>query len=101
MARIKTIWLPKMNAKDFAALLRERRCCTTARAWAEGKTLATVWRTCKRGDWMDFLLWCTKGHDPWLSSETYWNLESAMALVCGGDYEASAAWLRKHVKVRP
>jgi hypothetical protein len=50
-----------MNAKTFAALLTELNACSKATAWAKGKSLAVVWKTCKRGDW---LLWlCGKMAD--------------------------------------
>ena len=50
-----------MNAKQFAALLVELKACSEAREWASGKSLAAVWKTCKRGDW---LLWlCGKRAD--------------------------------------
>ena len=50
-----------MNAKQFAALLVELKACPEARKWASGKSLAVVWKTCKRGDW---LLWlCGKMAD--------------------------------------
>ena len=50
-----------MNAKQFAALLVELNACSEAREWASGKSLAAVWKTCKRGDW---LLWlCGKMAD--------------------------------------
>lgn len=43
-----------MNSQEFSNLLRSVRACDSAREWAEGKDLATVWATCERGDW---LLW--------------------------------------------
>ena len=50
-----------MNAKQFSALLIELNACSEAREWASGKSLAVVWKTCKRGDW---LLWlCGKMAD--------------------------------------
>ena len=50
-----------MNAKQVSALLVELKACSEAREWASGKSLAAVWKTCKRGDW---LLWlCGKMAD--------------------------------------
>jgi len=50
-----------MNSKQFAALLVELNACSEAQKWAKGKSLAVVWKTCKRGDW---LLWlCGKMAD--------------------------------------
>ena len=43
-----------MNAEEFDALLAELNACSEARRWAAGKSLAEVWNTCERGDW---LLW--------------------------------------------
>jgi hypothetical protein len=43
-----------MTAEQFSALLVELNACSEAREWAKGKSLAVVWKTCKRGDW---LLW--------------------------------------------
>ena len=44
-----------MKAKEFSELLISLRACEEARAWAKGKTLAAVWKTCNRGDWMLWL----------------------------------------------
>ena len=53
--------LRTMNAKQFSALLVELNACSEAKEWASGKSLAAVWKTCKRGDW---LLWlCGKMAD--------------------------------------
>lgn len=50
-----------MNATKFAELLQGLNACSEARKWASGKSLAVVWKTCKRGDW---LLWlCGKMAD--------------------------------------
>jgi immunity protein 5 of polymorphic toxin system len=50
-----------MTAKQFSALLVELNACSEAQKWAKGKSLAVVWKTCKRGDW---LLWlCGKMAD--------------------------------------
>ena len=43
-----------MNSTQFEALLTDLNACEEARAWAKGKSLSTVYKTCKRGDW---LLW--------------------------------------------
>jgi hypothetical protein len=50
-----------MTAKQFSALLVELNACYEAQEWAKDKSLAVVWKTCKRGDW---LLWlCGKMAD--------------------------------------
>ncbi len=54
-----------MNAVEFSRLLCDLRACPEAQFWAKGKTLARVWETCERGDW---LLWlCAKmiGKSDW------------------------------------
>ncbi len=43
-----------MNAAEFSELLTELDACEKAVKWAKGKSLHSVWTTCKRGDW---LLW--------------------------------------------
>ena len=45
-----------MNAKQFSELLIELGACGEACYWAAGKSLATVWQTCRRGDWLLWLL---------------------------------------------
>jgi hypothetical protein len=44
-----------VNATALAEALSRLAACGDAREWAEGKTLATAWRTCPRGDWMLWL----------------------------------------------
>ena len=43
-----------LNPTQFQSLLSDLGACHEAVIWAKGKSLAQVWRTCKRGDW---LLW--------------------------------------------
>jgi hypothetical protein len=45
-----------MNALQFENLLIELNACSEARDWAKGKSFAQVWRTCKRGDWLLWLI---------------------------------------------
>ena len=49
--------MKNLNAEDFASLLASDRldACNQAREWAKGKSLAEVWKTCHRGDWMLWL----------------------------------------------
>jgi hypothetical protein len=49
--------MKNLNAEDFASLLASGRldACNQAREWAKGKSLAEVWKTCHRGDWMLWL----------------------------------------------
>ena len=49
--------MKNLNAEDFASLLASDRldACNQAREWAKGKSLAEVWKTCRRGDWMLWL----------------------------------------------
>jgi hypothetical protein len=44
-----------MTAEELHALLVRLGACPEAIRWARGKTLATAWRTCPRGDWMEWL----------------------------------------------
>jgi hypothetical protein len=48
--------MKNLEAKEFAALLIKLDACIEARKWAKGKSLAEVWSTCHRGDWMLWLL---------------------------------------------
>jgi len=54
-----------VNAKQFTKFLEELGACSEARRWAKGKTLAVVWKTCKRGDWMSWLLIFAEGRRGW------------------------------------
>jgi hypothetical protein len=54
-----------MDAKEFGKLLRHLRACDDAQVWADGKTLAEVWATCERGDWMLWLCGKMKGKAGW------------------------------------
>ena len=47
--------MKNLNATELKALLLELNACDDAQRWAEGKTLAEVWATCRRGDWMLWL----------------------------------------------
>jgi hypothetical protein len=49
--------MKNLNAEDFESLLASGRldACNQAREWAKGKSLAEVWKTCHRGDWMLWL----------------------------------------------
>ena len=44
-----------MNATEFFEKLTILDACPAAIEWAEGKDLATAWRSCERGDWMLWL----------------------------------------------
>ena len=43
-----------MNQTPFQTYLESRHACAGARAWVADQTLAQAWATCKRTDW---LLW--------------------------------------------
>ena len=49
--------MKNLTAEDLQCLLAPDRldACNQAREWAEGKSLAEVWKTCHRGDWMLWL----------------------------------------------
>ena len=46
--------MKNLSPTEFQSLLSDLGACNEAVQWAKGKSLAQVWRTCKRGDW---LLW--------------------------------------------
>jgi hypothetical protein len=75
-----------MTAKQFSALLVELNACSEAQKWAKDKSLAVVWKTCKRGDW---LLWlCGK-----MADKPNWPTRKEVVLaVCD-----CAELARKHV----
>lgn len=45
--------IPPKDAAGLAKWLLDEDACGEARAWADGKDLATAWRTCERGDWLE------------------------------------------------
>ena len=45
-----------MNASETSKLLRKLGACPVAREWAAGKDMPTIWATCERGDWLEWLL---------------------------------------------
>ena len=47
---------PPIEAMDFAVWLLDEGACSEARVWQEGKSLLTVWESCERGDWLEWLL---------------------------------------------
>ena len=47
--------MKNLEAKELGTLLVSLSACETAIAWAKGKSLAEVWSTCHRGDWMLWL----------------------------------------------
>ena len=54
-----------MNAKETMQLLRNLGACSPAREWAKGKDLAEIWTTCKRGDWLLWLVGRMVGREGW------------------------------------
>ena len=47
---------PPNDVAGFGQWLIDHNACAEARTWAQGKDLKTVWATCERGDWMEWLL---------------------------------------------
>jgi hypothetical protein len=45
-----------MNKTEFSELLKNLNACEEAKVWAEGKSLEAAWKTCKRADWMLWIL---------------------------------------------
>jgi hypothetical protein len=54
-----------MNAVEFAKLLNKLNACQEAVTWAKGKSLAEVWETCERADWMLWLCGKMIGKQGW------------------------------------
>ena len=48
--------IPPKDAAGFSRWLICEGACDGARAWADGKDLATIWQTCECGDWLEWLL---------------------------------------------
>ena len=44
------------TSEAFAVWLKKKKACEEVRIWATGKSLAEMWATCERGDWMEWLL---------------------------------------------
>ncbi len=47
--------MKNLDVKELGTLLVSLRACEPAIDWAKGKSLAEVWSTCHRGDWMLWL----------------------------------------------
>jgi hypothetical protein len=47
---------PPMEAQAFAKWLNNEGACRKSLKWQYGKTLRETWDTCKRGDWLEWLL---------------------------------------------
>jgi len=54
-----------MNATDLRGLLARLGACNEAVTWSDGKTLADVWQTCDRADWLLWLCGRMAGEDGW------------------------------------
>jgi hypothetical protein len=44
-----------MNAEKFERWLIEKNACADGKAWAKGKSMVEVWKTCERPDWIMWL----------------------------------------------
>ena len=78
------------DAKGFAQWLVEHEACSEAREWATGKDLRTVWDTCPRGAWLEWLL--DKARYKWpAAARAEYNRVTAESRA---EYEcvAAAAW---------
>ena len=47
---------PPIEAEAFAKWLHEEGACGESRRWSKGLDLLTIWNTCERGDWLEWLL---------------------------------------------
>ena len=45
-----------MEAAKFHAWLKDAGGCADCRSWSKGLDLLTIWNTCERGDWLEWLL---------------------------------------------
>lgn len=45
-----------MNAQEFYDFCKSRGACIAGLLWITGKSLDEFWRTCQRGDWMEWYL---------------------------------------------
>ena len=45
-----------MNADESMKLLRKLKACDEFQTWAKGKDMSTIWNTCERADWLNWLL---------------------------------------------
>jgi len=45
-----------MGAAKFHVWLKVAGGCVDCRSWSKGKDLRTIWDTCQRGDWLEWLL---------------------------------------------
>jgi hypothetical protein len=104
MAKTKTFWLPKMGATQFMSFCIRQSACSSGLQAIRGKTLARWWKETKHGEWM---LWLCLAAFP---QTEYNQLASSLRKATGDssiafgtveEHIKQAAWLRKHVKVRP
>ena len=104
--RIKTVWLPKMNARSFYAFCKEHDACAEGLRSIRGKSLARFWKETNHGEWMLWLC-CMAIPDPDIDYQELWRLlskeigEAYIVFGTTAEHRKQAAWLRKHVKVRP
>ena len=54
-----------MSADDVQKLLAKLHACEEAREWAKGKSLAEIWQSCERGDWLLWLCARMAGEKGW------------------------------------
>jgi hypothetical protein len=54
-----------VNESEFRELLVNLGACREARDWARGKSLAEVWRSCDRADWLLWLCGRMAGQEGW------------------------------------
>lgn len=103
MARIKTVWLPKMSAKEFYAFCVDHHACRGGLNGIKGLTLAKFWGACERSDYMR---WFARRREELSDSNGQELIEKGFEIYCdtealkNADWKAEAAFLRKHIKVR-
>ena len=58
-----------MNAEQLYVLLVEIDACKEAIVWTKGKSLTEAWATCRRGDWMLWLVGNQAGKPGWATRQ--------------------------------
>jgi len=61
--------LPEINVRRFKALLTKLHACPEAVKWARGKSSDEAYRTCRRADWMLWMLVQQIGQPGWMTHQ--------------------------------
>jgi hypothetical protein len=107
---------PPIEAEAFAKWLRDEGACGESRRWSKGLDLLTIWNTCERGDWLEWLLnacgyqWTAPAYEAYQKAKapayeayqkakapTYEAYQKAMATAEEAYQKATATSIRKIV----